>query len=170
MGGSSAGGNLTAAMTHRAVLHNKTNQSPKITIRKQILSVPVVDNTALPSNNWSWSEFEFAPALSAHKMLWFRSNYLPDQKEWSNPEASPLLYHHDFWGLLPPAVLLLGELDILRAEGESYAKRLTEAGVQDVEVHIMPGQPHPFLAMDAVLEAGRQAITLMVEGVKGAVY
>lgn len=157
-------------MTHRALFYNLSNSKTRISILKQILVVPVLDNTALPSNNWSWSEFEFAPALSASKMLWFRGHYLPDQKEWSNPEASPLLQKHDRWGELPPAVIIVGELDVLRAEGESYAKKLTEAGVKDVELHVMERQPHPFLAMDAALEAGRKAITLMVEGVKGAVY
>ena len=70
-------------------------------------------------------------------------------------------------GTLPRALVVVGELDVLRGEGEAYAKKLEENGVR-AEVMIMKGMPHPFLAMDAVLEAGRDAITLLVEVVKSS--
>jgi acetyl esterase/lipase len=146
-------------MTHKAL-------SRQIQFTKQILIVPVMDNTATIDNNWSWRDFQHTPALPAAKMLWYRNHYLPDQKDWANPEASPLLYDHDNWSGLPSAVIIVGELDVLRAEGEQYAEKLRKAGV-DVDLHVMQGMPHPFLAMDAVLEAGKRAITLLCEGVEG---
>ncbi|QGA21336.1 hypothetical protein EYB26_009046 [Talaromyces marneffei] len=165
VGGSSAGGNLAAILTHKALLE----RPGKINIVAQALSVPVTDNTASPENNWAWKEFEFTAALPALKMMWYRKHYLPDEKEWGNPEASPLLYSNEdgHWAKLPPAVVVVGELDVLRGEGEGYAKKLQENGVK-AEVHVMKGMPHPFLAMDAVLEAGRDAITLLVEVVKSS--
>lgn len=121
--------------------------------------------------------------------MWYRNHYLPNQTDWANPDASPLLavapeytssdhghghdHHHDGekghggWAVaaLPPAVVIVGELDVLRAEGELYADRLRAAGVP-VDLHVMRGMPDPFLAMDGVLEAGGRAITLLCEGAR----
>lgn len=69
------------------------------------------------------------------------------------------------WKKLPRAVIVVGGLDILRGEGEQYAEKLRGAGVK-TKVVVMEGMPHPFLAMDGVMKAGRDAITEMVEGLK----
>ena len=161
-GGSSAGGNLAAIMCQRAVARQTCN------FRLQLLSVPVVDNTADTTNNASYKENEHVPALPAAKMLWYRNHYLPDPKDWANPGSSPLFWDGD-WSALPPAVLVLGELDVLRTEGEQFSQKLRDAGVR-AETHIMKGQPHPFIAMDGALEAGRQAITYFCEALLAAVY
>ncbi|KAL1955767.1 hypothetical protein VTO42DRAFT_8087 [Malbranchea cinnamomea] len=163
VGGSSAGGNLSAVLAHR----NAARGFPPLRI--QLLNVPVTDNTADVSNNATYRAYEHAPALPAAKMLWFRNHYLPRKEDWANPEASPLFYPDDAptWTQLPRAVVVVGELDVLRDEGERYAAKLDKAGVP-VELHVMKGHGHPFLAMDGVLEAGRQAITYMVEGCKSA--
>jgi acetyl esterase/lipase len=135
----------------------------------QLLLVPVVDNTALPSNTASWSENEFVPALPAKKMMWYRHHYLPDEKTWGEPEASPLLYGEEEgrWGKLPKALVVVGELDVLRSEGEKYSEKLERNGVK-ADLKIMKGMPHPFLAMDGALQQGRDAITFMVEALKEA--
>ncbi|KAK2816767.1 hypothetical protein FQN49_008002 [Arthroderma sp. PD_2] len=57
---------------------------------------------------------------------------------------------------------MVGELDVLRQEGEEYADKLCKASVK-YELIVMEKMPHAFLAMDGVLAAGRQAITKMVE-------
>ncbi|KAH8893036.1 hypothetical protein GQ53DRAFT_840757 [Thozetella sp. PMI_491] len=162
VGGSSAGGDLAAIMCQRAV----TRGTCKFLI--QLLSVPVMDNTAGPSNNVSYKENEHVPALPYEKMLRYRRHYLPDQKDWVNPEASPLFWEGG-WSALPPAAIVLGELDVLRSEGEQFGKKLQDAGIR-AEIRIMKGQPHPFIAMDGVLEAGREAITFFCESLHSAVY
>ncbi|PHH71297.1 hypothetical protein CDD83_5226 [Cordyceps sp. RAO-2017] len=134
----------------------------------QLLSVPVVDNTADPSNNVSYAENEFAPALPADKMLWYRRHYLPDPADWPHPEASPLFWPGD-WAALPPAVVVLGELDVLRHEGQLFARRLADAGVATA-LHVLKGQPHPFLAMDGALDDGRRAITWFCEAMYNVMY
>jgi acetyl esterase/lipase len=156
-GGSSAGGNLAAVMCQRAAARGTQWFS------LQLLSVPVMDNTADVGNDAypSWRDNQYAPALPAAKMLWYRRHYLPSPADWANPEASPLLWEGD-WSKLPPACIVLGELDVLRSEGEAFAKRLRNAGVE-ADVSVMSGQPHPFIAMDAVLEAGSRAITLFCD-------
>lgn len=163
IGGSSAGGNLTAIMCQRAT---KRPDIPRIAV--QLLSVPVSDNTAtVDSSNpdhASWKENEHTPALPAPKMMWYRCHYLPNKEDWAHPEASPLLWEGD-WSKMPPAVIVVGELDVLRSEGEAMGRKLKEAGVR-ADLHTMEGQPHPFIAMDDALEHGRLAITLFCDGLK----
>ena len=168
-GGSSAGGNLAAVMCQRAALRG--HQWFKL----QLLSVPVIDNRAKvlgPRNNPnpypSWDENEHAPALPARKMMWYRHHYMPNDDVWPNYEASPIRWPGD-WSTLPPACIVVGELDVLRSEGEAFGKRLRDAGVE-ADVTIMKGQPHPFIAMDGVLEAGSRAITLFCEALRRAMY
>jgi acetyl esterase/lipase len=132
----------------------------------QLLIVPVTDNTADASNTPSWKENEFVPALPAAKMLWYRKHYLPEQRLWAHPEASPLLYEEG-WAEQPRALIVMGELDVLRTEGERYAEKLRGAGVQ-VDVKIMKGMPHPFLAMDGAIQQGRDTISYMVEALQEA--
>ncbi|KAL5332749.1 alpha/beta hydrolase fold-domain-containing protein [Aspergillus crustosus] len=158
-GGSSAGGNLAAIITHKAL-----TLSPPVKFLAQLLSVPVTDNTAWVSTNDSYRSYEFAPALPALKMLWYRKHYLPNEKDWSHPEASPLFYTGD-WSALPRALIMVGELDVLRKEGEQYGEKLQRAGVE-VDLQVMKGMPHPFLAMDGVLKEGKRSITLMVHLLK----
>lgn len=134
----------------------------------QLLSVPVMDNTADVSNSATWSENQHAPALPAPKMLWYRNHYLPNRQDWDHPEASPLFWKGD-WSKLPPACFVLGELDILRGEGEQFAQKLEEAGVK-ADVNIMKGQPHPFIAMDAALDDGARAVTLFSEALYRTMY
>jgi acetyl esterase/lipase len=160
IGGSSAGGNLAAVMTHRALSRN-------ITFALQLLIVPVMDNTATVDSNETYRDFEFTPALPAEKMLWYRRHYLPNTADWANPEASPLFYPVENFAKMPPAVVIVGGLDILRSEGESYARKLKAAGVKE-EVHVMEGMPHPFLAMDAVMSAGKEAITILCDSLAKA--
>jgi acetyl esterase/lipase len=139
---------------------------PSPTFLLQILIVPVIDNTATVENNKTWKSSEHVPALPAAKMLWYRRHYLPSEEDWAHPEASPLLWTGD-WSKLPEARIVVGGLDILRGEGEQFGKKLTNTGVE-AKTFVMEGMPHPFLAMDGALQAGRDAINIMVEGLKTA--
>lgn len=160
IGGSSAGGNLAAVMTQKCVALGDP------TFISQFLIVPVMDNTATTETSKVWKELEFTAALPAAKMMWYRKHYLPDEKDWGHVEASPLLWQGD-WSKLPPALIVMGEMDVLRGEGEEYAAKLNGAGVStDVRVH--KGLPHPFLAMDGVLQAGRDAITSICDTLNAA--
>jgi len=165
IGGSSAGGNLAAVMTQKAFLLRQQRPSylPRdIEFLKQLLIVPVTDNTATVENNPTYKSSEHVPALPPLKMMWYRNHYLPDPKNWDESEASPLLFPAKQFANLPPALVLVGQLDVLRHEGEEYARKLRDAGVE-AKVEVMPGMPHPFLAMDGVLDEGKRAITLLCE-------
>lgn len=162
-GGSSAGGNLASVMTHKAL-----TLSPPVRFRAQLLSVPVTDNTATVVNNESYRRCEHTPALPAEKMIWYRDHYLPNHADRAKPEASPLFFEDD-WAQLPPALVMVGELDVLRTEGEQYAERLRREGVE-VDLQVMKGMPHPFLAMDGVLSEGKRCITLMCDALQKALW
>ncbi|KUI57583.1 hypothetical protein VP1G_04846 [Cytospora mali] len=164
-GGSSAGANLAAVVCQRAA------SKPELGIGflAQLLSVPVADNSATPETKLSWRENDHVPALPPLKMMWYRRHYLPNEADWTHPEASPLFWTGD-WAKLPPAEVVLGELDVLRTEGEEFAEKLVQAGKTSTRVTTMKGQPHPFIAMDGVLDCGKLAIGLFVERLLRAFY
>ncbi|KAL2836126.1 alpha/beta hydrolase fold-domain-containing protein [Aspergillus pseudodeflectus] len=161
IGGSSAGGNLAAVMTHKARGHGAF-LAKGMGFTYQILVVPVTDNTASVTNNATYAAYERTPALPAEKMLWYRRHYLPRKADWADPLASPLLASDEMFGHLPRALIVVAGLDVLRWEGEEYARRLDGAGVQ-AEVVVVEGVPHPFLVMDAVLSKGRDAVSLLCQ-------
>lgn len=112
------------------------------------------------------SVWTFDNLLLTNLLHRYRKHYLPNEKTWADPEASPLLYPSG-WEKQPKALVVVGELDVLRSEGEAYAEKLSAAGVE-ADLKVMKGMPHPFLAMDGVLQQGRDTITFMVEALKGA--
>jgi acetyl esterase len=105
--GDSAGGNMAAAVCLMA----RDRKGPAI--RCQILVNPALDFT-----RWDKKDFPFRL---------FREFYLSDDKDATNPLASPLRAQ-DLRGL-PPAFVITGEKDPLRDEGEDYVKKLRQAGV-----------------------------------------
>jgi acetyl esterase len=82
-------------------------------------------------------------------MRWFAAHYLSgDERDPANPLVSPLLAD-DLSGL-PPALVVTAECDPLRDEGEAYAERLREAGV-DAVTSRYDGMIHGYVALPALL-------------------
>lgn len=163
IGGSSAGGNLAAVMTQRALSRKELH----IEFKLQLLIVPVTDNTASIDSNPTYKAFEHAAGLSAMKMLWYRNHYLPVPAKRYDSDASPILFSDARFAQLPPAVVIVGEVDVVRHEGEEYANKLKAAGVP-TRLEVMKGMPHPFIVMDAVLDEGRRAITILCDSLAQA--
>ncbi|OCH96136.1 Alpha/beta hydrolase fold-3 [Obba rivulosa] len=155
VGGSSSGANLAAILTHKAAL-----SEPPIPIIFQLLVVPVVDNTASPDGEKypSWKENANTVSLTPEKMLWFRNNYLPNKEDWTKWDNSPIFAPEEAFKKAPNAWIAVAELDILRDEGIAYGKKLEEAGAQ-VNLQVYKGAPHPIMAMDGVLDVGRQLVS-----------
>lgn len=160
VGGSSAGGNLAAVVTQRALRHEAFARAGLF--RFQLLVVPVTDNTASVETSTTYAEYEHTAALPVDKMLWYRRHYLPDRADWASVEASPLFADADTFAKLPPALVVVAGLDVLRWEGEEYARKLRDAGVE-AEVKVIEGVPHPFIVMDAVLQKGKEGVDFVCE-------
>jgi acetyl esterase len=62
----------------------------------------------------------------------------------------------------PPAFVAIAGHDILADEGEAYAGRLQEDGVE-VIVHCWPDQIHGFVSMGRHIPAARQAVSTAVD-------
>ncbi len=62
-------------------------------------------------------------------MKWFWNQYMADDKQRNEIYASPLQATHEQLKGLPPALVQTAENDVLRDEGEAYARKMNEAGV-----------------------------------------
>lgn len=118
--GNSVGGNMTAAITLMA----KDKKGPQIKL--QVLLWPVTDANFETESYNSYANGRF---LTKNMMKWFWDNYLPDTNKRKEIYASPLQASLDQLKDLPPALVQTAENDVLRDEGEAYARKLNEAGV-----------------------------------------
>lgn len=118
--GNSVGGNMTAAV----VLMAKAKRFPSIKL--QVLLWPVMDANF---ETGSYKEMGEGRFLTRNMMMWFWDNYLPDTKKRKEIYASPLQAATEELAGLPPALIQTAENDVLRDEGEAYARKLDEAGV-----------------------------------------
>jgi len=145
--GDSAGGNLSAAVSLMA----RDKNGPHIVC--QVLIYPSTNIFELNSKSWSYFANDFN--LSMEDMEKYISLYVPRKEDRKNPYASPLLAK-DF-NKLPDTLVITAEIDPLRDEGEAYAKKLKEAGIQ-VEVTRYKGVPHGFITMDKITNKADEAL------------
>jgi acetyl esterase/lipase len=118
--GNSVGGNMTASV----VLMAKEKKGPAIKL--QVLLWPVTD---ADFETGSYKELGEGRFLTRNMMIWFWDNYLPDKKARKEIYASPLQASLEQLKGLPPALIQTAENDVLRDEGEAYARKLDEAEV-----------------------------------------
>jgi acetyl esterase/lipase len=118
--GNSVGGNMTAAV----VLMAKAKNGPAIKL--QVMLWPVTDANF---ETGSYNELGEGRFLTRNMMIWFWDNYLPDKSARKEIYASPLQASLEQLKGLPPALIQTAENDVLRDEGEAYARKLDEAGV-----------------------------------------
>jgi acetyl esterase/lipase len=132
--GNSVGGNMAAVVSLMA----KDKGTPKI--RFQALLWPVTDANF---NNASYNQFENGHFLTRNMMKWFWDNYTTDPRQRAEIYASPLQASVEQLKGLPPALVQTAEFDVLRDEGEAYARKLDAAGVEVTAVRYN-GMIHDF--------------------------
>ena len=145
--GDSAGGNLSAVVSLMA----RDRQGPAI--RRQVLVYPATDLSRLDTD--SYNHFGGGFMLTRDKIVWFRRLYMPDEKNWTDPLASPLLAADH--GRLPPATIITAQMDPLRDDGKRYAQKLRQAGVP-TRYHCFDGMIHGFVSADKVLGQAHEAL------------
>ncbi len=138
--GDSAGGNLAIAMTLLA----KRRQGP--CIHKQLLYYPV---TNACFDTPSYGRFATGYYLYRAGMQWFWQQYAPSLRDRAQITASPLRAGLEDLRDLPKTMIINGEADVLRDEGEAYARRLRQAGVDVTAVRIS-GIIHDFVMLNSL--------------------
>lgn len=152
--GDSAGGNLSAVVAQLA----QQRGGPKIAL--QVLINPGLDFTANDESTRAFSEEYF---LTGDAMRWFGALYLGGSStKPTDTIVSPGLAPIDQLRGLPPAVILTAEFDPLREQGEAYARKLYEGGVEVNAVRYL-GTIHGFTALNALFRsAGSRAASAHV--------
>ena len=82
-------------------------------------------------------------------MKWFWNHYAPNSAVRSEPNASPLRASLEELRGLPPALIITAEFDVLRDEGEAYARKLIEAGVPTAAIRYL-GTIHAFTVLNVI--------------------
>jgi acetyl esterase/lipase len=152
--GDSVGGNMSAALTLMA------KERGDVPLIQQVLFYPVTDaNFDTPS----YHQFAEGYFLRRDGMQWFWDQYTTDSAQRAEITASPLRATTEQLTGLPPALVITGEADVLRDEGEAYANKLREAGVPVTAVRYQ-GVIHDFVMLNALREthAAEAAITQAV--------
>ena len=123
--GNSVGGNMAAVVSLMA----KDRGGPKLAF--QALLWPVTD---AGFDTGSYREFAEGHFLTRNMMVWFWDNYTTDPARRREKYASPLRAATEDLRGLPPALVQTACSDVLRDEGEAYARKLDKAGVEVVAV------------------------------------
>lgn len=156
--GNSVGGNMAAVVA----LVAKANGGPKL--RAQVLFWPV---TNANFENASYDEFANGHFLTKGMMKWFWDAYTTDPKQRQEINASPLQATPEQLKGLPPTLVQTAEKDVLRDEGEAYARKLDAAGVPVVATRYN-GMIHDFGLLNVLSElpATRAALRQASEELK----
>ncbi|SFD74204.1 Acetyl esterase/lipase [Chitinophaga sp. CF118] len=119
--GNSVGGNMAAVVALMA----KDKKGPEIKL--QVLLWPVTDANFETD---SYNQYATGRFLTKNMMKWFWDNYTTDMNARKEIYASPLQATVEQLKGLPTALVQTAENDVLRDEGEAYARKLDEAGVK----------------------------------------
>jgi acetyl esterase/lipase len=146
LGGASAGGGLTAGLAHLA------RDRAEVDVAFQLLIYPMIDDRNVePASE----------ALSDH-ILWTRERNLIGWTSYlgrapGGDDTSPYAAAARATDLrgLPPAYVMVGDIDLFLQEDVEYARRLMAAGVP-TELHVYPGCFHGFYVFGPDASASRR--------------
>ena len=136
--GDSVGGNMAAVATILA------KQRGGVSFVGQLLFYPVTDANF---DTGSYEQFAEGYFLARDGMQWFWDQYTTDPAQRAEITASPLRASLEDLAGLPQALVIVGEADVLRDEGEAYAAKLRAAGVPVTTVRYA-GIVHDFVGLN----------------------
>ncbi|KAI5784239.1 alpha/beta hydrolase fold-3 domain protein [Pyronema domesticum] len=160
--GDSAGGAMAAAVNLMSIQKNAMNLIPKY----QVLFYPVTD---ISKESCSYKTFAKGPGLVPETLRWMIGEYTHDSKARTNILASPLLASKEMLAKMPKTMIITAQADPLRQEGEDFAHKLKESGVQVTMTRAM-GTIHDFVVLNPLAKtpATRTAIEAAGRALKKA--
>ncbi|MFI7243266.1 alpha/beta hydrolase [Streptomyces qinglanensis] len=139
-----------------------------IDLKAQVLLYPVAD---ADFDTPSYRQFAEGYYLTRDGMKWFWDAYTADPGQRAEVYAAPLRASLEQLRWLPTTLVITDEADVLRDEGERYAGRLREAGVDVTSVRVA-GMVHDFLLLDSLRDtrAANVARKLAVDALEAALH
>lgn len=161
VGGTSAGGNISAVLAHVA---RDENLSPPLT--GQYLVIPaVVPQSKVPAKYkeyfLSFEQNRHAPVLPVAAIDMFMGAYQPDEDD--NVWYAPFNHPKGHQGL-PPALFQIDGMDPLRDEAIVYERVLREEDGIKTKLYMYPGLPHGHWGFFPFLKASEKFRKEQVEG------
>lgn len=158
--GDSVGGNMAIALTLMA------KERGDVRFVQQVLFYPVTDANF---DTGSYEEFADGYFLTREGMKWFWDQYTTSEEDRAQITASPLRATTEQLTGLPPALVINGEADVLRDEGEAFAAKLREAGVPVTQVRFA-AIIHDFVMVNSMHDtnAAKAAIALAIHTLRDA--
>lgn len=138
--GDSVGGNMAIAMD----LMSHMRQGPSI--HKLLLYYPVT-NACFDTH--SYRQFAVNYYLYREGMKWFWQQYTTSPAERSQITASPLRASLESLSHLPQTMIINGQADVLRSEGEAFGEKLRCAGVEVTALRVQ-GIIHDFVMLNSL--------------------
>ena len=145
VGGDSAGANLALAAALAA------RDAGERAVRFQLL---IYGCFSTDTESTSWQRFGQGAGLSQTQMRWIWETYLERSEQQNDWRAAPMLA--DLAGL-PPAHLIVGNLDPLLDDSNRLVVRLKQAGVP-CELKVYEGLNHGFIRYGRLIAAARRAV------------
>ena len=156
VGGDSAGGNLAATVALLA----RDAGGPALAF--QLLIYPATDQRMGSASHQRNGQ---GYLLTADSIRYFRGNYLPNERDWSDWRASPLLAKNH--ANLPPALLITAGYDPLVDEGRAYADKLRGAGAK-VVYREFADMVHGFILFGGVIDTANAAVAECCSALRAA--
>lgn len=148
--GDSVGGNMAIAM----VLLAKERKGPDI--EKLLLYYPV---TNAYFDTPSYRQFAMGYYLYRAGMQWFWNQYTTCEADRRQITASPLRADPQCFEGFPPTMIINGQADVLRSEGEAFGEKLRCAGVEVTALRVQ-GIIHDFVMLNSLNETNACRIAM----------
>jgi len=158
IGGASAGGNLAAALALKARDMNE------LSVIFQLLIYPMLDDKNLYSVDDQHTDTPLW-TRRCNQIGW--NAYLQEITNRNNVPIYAAPYRANDLSNLPPATVIVGELDLFLEESIVYAQRLLKAGISTA-LHVYPGAYHGFDFLALKSDIGKQCEEAILVGLKGA--
>jgi acetyl esterase len=156
VGGDSAGGNLAATIALLA------RDAGGAALAFQLLIYPATDQRMGSASHERNGQ---GYLLTREAIRYFRRNYLPNERDWSDWRASPLLANSH--ANLPPALVVTAGYDPLIDEGRAYADKLRAAGVE-VAYREFADMVHGFVLFGGVVDTANAAVAQCCSALRAA--